>query len=148
MSLTRQACDGHQRQGAEYPGRVAEPSGQRQQRNEQRCETEPREQRQRRPFVRTQIVPIHTREGERPKCPRRSDEKRQPKKGHLRAILCQTLHAITNSYTPVVSVSEATVVVNPQVELFPVGQDRTVSAITVRAPVKGLGQRVTTIDRS
>lgn len=40
------------------------------------------------------------------------------------------------------------VVVNPQVELFPVGQDRTVSAITVRAPVKGLGQRVTTIDRS
>jgi len=47
-----------------------------------------------------------------------------------------------------VSVSKATVVVNPQVELFPVGQDRTVSAITVRAPVKGLGQRVTTIDRS
>jgi hypothetical protein len=47
-----------------------------------------------------------------------------------------------------VSVSEATVVVNPQVELFPIGQDRTVSAITVRAPVKGLGQRVTTIDRS
>lgn len=46
------------------------------------------------------------------------------------------------------SVSKATVVVNPQVELFPVGQDRTVSAITVRAPVKGLGQRVTTIDRS
>jgi hypothetical protein len=47
-----------------------------------------------------------------------------------------------------VSVSRATVVVNPQVELFPVGQDRTVSAITVRAPVKGLGQRVTTVDRS
>jgi len=47
-----------------------------------------------------------------------------------------------------VSVSKATVVVNPQVELFPVGQDRTVSAITVRAPVKGLGERVTTIDRS
>jgi hypothetical protein len=47
-----------------------------------------------------------------------------------------------------VSVSKATVVVNPQVELFPVGQDRTVSAITVRAPIKGLGERVTTIDRS
>jgi hypothetical protein len=61
---------------------------------------------------------------------------------HPRAEACRS-----SGYTAVVPVSSS-VVVNPHVELTAVKDAGTVASITVRAPVKGSGLRVTTIDKS